>query len=166
MIITTLFKSNHLKISVLLTNKLTNMTNTNKPSILFWIIGVIALIWNGLGVMAYIGQAYMTDEVLSQLPQGEQDFYNNIPAWVTAAFAISVFAGLFGSLELLLRKKWASPLFLLSLLAVLAQQAYNFFMQDYIELTGSRMIMPAVVLIVCVFLVLFTNAQKQKGVLT
>ncbi len=38
------------------------MTNsTNKPTVLFWIIGVVALIWNAMGVNAYIQQAYNTE---------------------------------------------------------------------------------------------------------
>ncbi|WP_412984956.1 hypothetical protein [Pontimicrobium sp. IMCC45349] len=142
------------------------MTNTNKPGIGFWIISIIALIWNAMGVMAYIGQAYMTDDMLQALPEAEQAFYANIPAWVTAAFAISVFAGLLGCIGLLVRKKWAVSLFILSFIGVIAQQVYNFFMQDYIELSGARMIMPIVVFVVCVFLIWYSKDQKAKGVLS
>ena len=142
------------------------MTNTNKPGIGFWIISIIALIWNAMGVMAYIGQAYMTDDMLQALPEAEQAFYANIPAWVTAAFAISVFAGLLGCIGLLVRKKWAVSLFILSFIGVIAQQVYNFFMQDYIELSGARMIMPIVVFVVCVFLIWYSKDQKAKGILS
>ncbi|MBL4904804.1 MAG: hypothetical protein JKZ00_02010, partial [Flavobacteriaceae bacterium] len=34
--------------------------STNKPTTVFWIIGVLALIWNAMGVDAYIQQAYNT----------------------------------------------------------------------------------------------------------
>lgn len=37
------------------------MTSTNRPKAAFWIIAVIALIQNLMGVMAYLGQAYMKD---------------------------------------------------------------------------------------------------------
>ena len=36
-------------------------TNSNKPGALFWVIGVIALIWNLMGVSAYLMQAYQTE---------------------------------------------------------------------------------------------------------
>jgi hypothetical protein len=142
------------------------MTNTNKPGIGFWIISIIALIWNAMGVMAYIGHSYMPDDMLQALPEAEQAFYANIPAWVTAAFAISVFAGLLGCIGLLVRKKWAVSLFILSFIGVIAQQVYNFFMQDYIELSGARMIMPIVVFVVCVFLIWYSKDQKAKGILS
>jgi small-conductance mechanosensitive channel len=141
------------------------MSNTTKPTIVFWVIGVLALIWNILGVMAYLAQAYMTDEALSLLPQEDQDFFNNYPAWVTAAFAISVFAGLFGCIALLMRKQVAVWLFTLSLLGVLTQQVYNFFIQDDITLTGPKMIMPLVIIIICFFLMWFAKAQKKNGVI-
>jgi len=139
------------------------MSTTNKPTTIFWIISILALFWNIMGVVSYLGQAYMTDEVLAALPQAEQDYYSNTPAWVTAAFAIAVFAGAFGSLALVLKKKLALPLLQLSLLAVIAQFAYNFFMQDYVELTGTRMILPIVVLVIAAFLVWFAKSSKDKS---
>ncbi len=64
------------------------MTNSSiKPPIWFWIISVLALIWNILGVSAYLAQAYMTDETLAALPEADQAIYANLPAWYTAAFA-------------------------------------------------------------------------------
>ena len=36
--------------------------STNKLPKGFWAIGIIALIWNLMGVYSYLQQAYMTDE--------------------------------------------------------------------------------------------------------
>ncbi len=142
------------------------MTQTNKPSTVYWILGIAATIWNALGVAAYLGNVYMTDEALAALPQADQDYQANLPAWVTAAFAISVFAGLLGCIGLLMRKKWAVPLFMLSLLAVLVQAVYNFFLQDYIDLAGGRIVMPIVVILVAVFLVWYSKDARTKGILS
>ena len=142
------------------------MSNTTKPNSVFWIIGVLALVWNILGVLAYLAQAYMTDETLALMPQADQDFHNNLPAWVTAAYAIAVFSGLLGSIALLMRKKFAVYLFTLSLLGVLAQQTYVFFLQDYVVIGGAAMIGPIVIIVICFFLIWFSKAQKQNGVIT
>ena len=37
------------------------MSNSNKPGIPFWIIGVIALLWNGMGVNSYLQIAFKTE---------------------------------------------------------------------------------------------------------
>ncbi|MBK5208544.1 MAG: hypothetical protein JJE44_03440 [Flavobacteriaceae bacterium] len=55
------------------------------------VISAVALLWNIFGVVAYLGQAYMIDEVLTALPEADQVYYNNVPVWVTGAFAVAVF---------------------------------------------------------------------------
>ncbi|MFZ3273182.1 MAG: hypothetical protein WA143_02795 [Lutibacter sp.] len=136
---------------------------TIKPTSAFWIISVAALIWNIMGVIAYLGQAYMTEEVLKALPEGEQAYHNNVPAWVTAVFAIAVFAGLFGCLGLLLRKKWATILFVISIIAVIAQSTYNLFIQKFMEVPLQHMIWSIVVIVIAIFLVWFSSNATKKG---
>lgn len=66
--------------------------STNKIPVWYWIVAVLALIWNGLGVMAYIGRAYITDDMIAALPEDQQaEFLVEYPAWYTAAFALAVF---------------------------------------------------------------------------
>ena len=114
--------------------------STIQPTTTFWIISVIALLWNISGVYAYISQAYMSSEVISTLSEPEQMYYNNVAALVTAAYATAVFAGALGSLTLLLRKKIAYTLFILSFIAVLIQATYNFFIQEFMPVEFVQMI--------------------------
>lgn len=136
----------------------------NKPNTLFWVIGIIALIWNGMGVMAYIGQAYMTDEMKAALPEAERALYENVPAWVTAAFAIAVFGGTVACILLLMKKKMAKTVFLISLIAIIAQMTYNLFMSKASEVYGpGGMIMPIMVIVIGVFLLLYSKKCIEKG---
>lgn len=139
-------------------------TTSNKPTTAFWVIGIIALIWNIMGVMAYLGQAYMTDEMLAALPEAERALYENVPAWVTAAFAIAVFGGALACLLLLMRKKLAKLVFMISLIAVIVQMIYNFFMSKAAEVYGpGGMIMPVMVIIISIFLVWYARKADEKG---
>ena len=136
----------------------------NKPNTLFWVIGIIALIWNGMGVMAYIGQAYMTDEMKAVLPEAERALYENVPAWVTAAFAIAVFGGTVACILLLMKKKMAKTVFLISLIAIITQMTYNLFMSKASEVYGpGGMIMPIMVIVIGVFLLLYSKKCIEKG---
>ena len=140
------------------------MTKKNdKPTSAFWIISVVALLWNIMGVAAYLGQAYMTDEVLKALSEGEQAYYENVPPWVTAAFAIAVFAGAFGCVGLLMRKKWATILFVISIIAVIAQSTYNLIIQKFMEVPLQHMIWSIVVIVIAIFLVWFSSNATKKG---
>jgi len=141
--------------------------SSNKPEISFWIIGIIALIWNILGVVAYLMQAYMTEEDLLALPVEEQALYSDIPAWVTAAFALAVFGGLLGCLLLLLRKKLATFVFIISLIGIIVQMIYNVFMSKAAEVFGpGNMIMPLMVIVIGTFLIWYSKRMQDQGVLS
>jgi len=137
-----------------------------KPSTSFWVISIVALIWNLMGVGAYLKQAYMTAEELAALPLQEQALYENIPAWVTAAFALAVFGGTLGCILLLLRKKLATFVLIISLVSIIAQMSYNLIMNRASEVYGpGEMGMTAMVLIVGIFLVYYSKRMEANGVL-
>ncbi|WP_190811538.1 hypothetical protein [Flagellimonas sp. S3867] len=138
--------------------------STNKPPVWFWVVSVIALLWNIMGVMAYLGQAYISIEDLEQMTQAQRELFEAQPAWVTAAFAIAVFGGTLGCIALLLRKKWAKPVFLISLIGVLAQFVYGLFLSNTIEVYGNQAIfMPILVIVVAVLLLLIAKKGIEKG---
>ncbi|PIB30967.1 hypothetical protein BFP77_02600 [Maribacter sp. 4U21] len=141
------------------------MTNSmNKPPMWFWIVNALALLWNLAGVMAYLGQAYMSIETLEQMSQAERLLYESRPAWVTGAFAVAVWGGALGCIALLLKKKWAKPVFIISLIGILAQMSHSFFMSNNFEVYGpGAMIMPIMVLIIGIALVLLANTAIKKG---
>lgn len=142
------------------------MTNKGKvkPPIWFWIVSAVAFVWNALGVDAYLSEAYMSIEDLGKMSQAERLLFESQPAWVTAAFAIAVWGGALGCLALLLRKKWAMPILLVSLIGILAQMTHAFFMSNTFEVVGNdKMGMTVMIIIVGVALVLFARMSKNKG---
>ncbi|GGG98681.1 hypothetical protein GCM10011416_16120 [Polaribacter pacificus] len=142
-------------------------STTKKPTTAFWVIGVIALVWNLIGVMAYIAQAYITDEALAILPEAEQALYRDIPAWATAAFAIGVFAGALGCIVLLMKKKLATSIFTVSLLGILVQMYYNLFQSNAMDVYGpGGMVMPILILVIAIFLVWYSKDLGKRGVLS
>lgn len=168
MIISKLFQTNRFNISVLLTNKLTDMTNTNKPSILFWIIGVIALIWNGMGANYYLQSAFKTEASTAGLNQEQIDLMNSMPSWYTALFAIAVFSGVIGALAMLMKKKVSVPLFMVSFICALINQVYWLFGTNAVEVFSDQMpyLMPTLVIIIGAFLIWYSKRQKAKHVLS
>lgn len=138
---------------------------TNKPPIWFWITSVIALLWNAMGAYMYLIQAYNTESFQAMYTSEQLEMVNNAPSWATAAFAVAVFGGVLGSIGLLLRKKWAKSVFLLSLLGIIAHQIiYNLFMSGAIEEYGTAAIFfPVLTFIIGGILLLFTNKSITKG---
>lgn len=144
------------------------MTDSRKkPEITFWVIGIIALIWNLMGVVAYLMQAYMTEDDLLALPLEEQALYIDIPAWVTAAYALAVFGGSLGCLLLLMRKKLATVVFTVSFISILIQMSYNIFMSKAVEVYGpGGAIMPVMIIIIGAFLIWYSKKMEQQGVIS
>ncbi len=138
------------------------MTNSlNKPPIWFWIISIVALLWNGAGVMMYLTHAFMTDEMIAQLPTEQQaEFLAEHPAWYTAAFALAVFCGALGCIALLIRKKWAHQLFIISALGAIIQHVYIFMNA---ETAGASIVMPIMIIVVCLFLIWFAKNSISKN---
>ena len=142
------------------------MTNsqTVKPPVWFWVVSVFALLWNLMGVMNYLGQAFMKEELQAQMPADQVVLMENTPAWVTAAFAIAVWGGALGCIALLLRKKWAKAALSISLVGILAQMGYSFFMTNAAEVYGQTqgIIIPLLVITIGVFLLLFARLSDKK----
>ena len=129
----------------------------------FTITAVVAIIWNLLGVSAFIMQVLMTPEMLAQLPDAERELYESMPAWVLGAFAVAVFGGVLGSLGLALRKVWSLLFLWLSLFAVLAQNAYSFLMSNVLEVYGPQAaVMPALVILIAVMLVIIARNANTR----
>ena len=146
---------------------MTNQT-TSKPPVWFWIVSVIALLWNGSGAYMYLQQAYKTEAFKAMYTPEQLEMVNNAPAWATAAFAVAVFGGVLGCIGLLLRKKWAKSVFILSLIGILVHQViYNIFMSGAIEIFGpSAVAMPLMTFVIGVLLILFTKSSTAKQWLT
>src|SRR6478609_7643657 len=95
-------------------------TSTNKPAAWFWIVSVISLLWNLMGVMAFVMQVTMSPEALQAMSEGERSLYTDIPMWSTITFGVAVFGDTLGSILLLLRKKLATMVFTVSIVFTLA----------------------------------------------
>lgn len=130
----------------------------NKPPIWFWILSVVGLIWNAMGVHQYLGQAYNTESWQTQYSAEQLEIIYNYPAWLTAAFAIAVFTGTLGCVLLLLKKKFAYNLLLISLVAVIIQMGY-------LLANGhtDNIVMTIMIIIFSVFLLWFSKFAIKKA---
>mgnify|MGYP006076406193 FL=1 len=138
------------------------MNYLRKPSNLFWVISSIALVWNLMGVFNYLDQAFMTDKILETLPKEQQILYQDVPAWVTAAFAIAVFSGTLGSLLLLLKKKIASTFFIISFLGIMGQMSYGLLIDQNSDSYGPMGIaMPIIIIAFGGYLIWYSRKANE-----
>jgi len=131
---------------------------------LFTIVGGIALVWNLIGLMVFVSQVTISDAAMAELHEDQQLLFNSLPSWVNVAFGVAVIGGTLGCLALLVKKSLALPLFLLSLLGVLAQNYHYFFMSNAVEVFGVQAVaMPSMVIVIGVLLIMLAARAKAKG---
>ncbi len=82
----------------------------------FIVAAVGSLLFMGLGCISYLMHV-LADP--TSLPLDQRAAFEAEPAWVTAAYAVAVWVGLSGSILLVMRRRAAEWLLLISLLAVL-----------------------------------------------
>jgi hypothetical protein len=141
-------------------------TTSTKPITSFWVIGIIALIWNSMGVDGYINQTYKTERFKSMYSEEQLENIFNTPSWVIAAFAIAVFASVIACILLLMRKKLATTFFLVGLIAVIVQTTYNLFMNPGKDMYGAmEYSMLIMIPVFAVFLFWYSKKCTDDGIL-
>ena len=135
--------------------------NINKQSKAFWIIGILALLWNIMGVIAYLFQAFATEEMIANMPPEQQaEMMIEHPAWLTALFALAVFSGFLGCVFFLAKKKIAYYFFILSGICATIQQVYII-----MDIELNMIIMPIMIIVICFFLIWFSRKCADDGIL-
>lgn len=136
----------------------------NKPARWFTAVAVVALLWNLLGCVAFFSDLSISPEELARMPAAQQALYDARPAWAVAATALAVFGGVLGCIGLLLRKRWAYPVFIASLVGILVQDFGLFVLADGATLAGpAAVVLQALVLIVAIALVLLSRRAIADG---
>ncbi len=140
------------------------MTSLIKPPKSFWVIAVLALLWNLMGLFQFFAATFMLEAMIEGYPEDQADLFRSIPEWYNILFAIAVFSGVLGSITMLLRKKMTVAIFGISLLAVLVAQGYWIWGTDLIEVMGvSSVIMPLIVIVVSIFLYFYNKGAAKNG---
>ena len=131
----------------------------------YMIAAIAALLWNLLGIAMFALQYTMSPETLALLPAEQQSLYAALPGWTWIAYGVAVFAGAFGSLMLVLRRRAASGLLLLSLLGVVAQFIWQAFLGEAVALLGaaSALGLPLFILVVAAVLYWFARHAAARG---
>jgi hypothetical protein len=131
----------------------------------FRLLAVLGLAWNAFGIYMYLAKsAGMFGDRFAGLDAAHRELAASVPSWVTAAFAIAVFAGFIGTLLLVMLKRLAKPLLILSLLAVLVQCAWIVGMSNARAVEGNMaFVMPGMVTLVAILLVWLAMVGDRKG---
>ncbi len=140
------------------------MTDSTRPPVWFWVVAVIALLWNLAGVGNYLAQAFATPDMLAAMPEHQREYMENTPSWVIGCFAIAVWGGTLASIFMLMRKKLAYMVFIVSLIGVIGQVSHSLLFSNAIEVYGpGGLVLPIFIVLIGVALVVISKKAIASG---
>jgi hypothetical protein len=133
-----------------------------------WVVGILSLLWN-----AYGGYDYVMSETgnldyfkMNGMGAEEMAWVAALPAWSVACWAIGVWGSVLGSILLLLRSRFAAPVFLVSLVGALISFGYQFTADAPASMhAGLAAIAPVVITIMIVAQWYYARQLTAAGVL-
>lgn len=127
----------------------------------FMIAAVASLLFMGLGCVSYLMHVLANP---ATMPLDQRAAYEAEPVWVTGAYAVAVWIGLLGAVLLLMRRKVAEWLLLLSLVAVLVWLAGLILVTPLRENMSANDLLVAIVVTALTWTVYwFARHSRQRG---
>ena len=128
-----------------------------RPHWSFWVICVVALIWNVMGSINFIMQT--NPKMVANYPEAAQSLIASRPLWATIAFAFAVFGGVLAEVIILLKKSIAYYIFIVSFLGALITNIHTFQVSSAVDIwVGSLMS-----ILIAAFLIWYSKLVKRKG---
>ena len=138
-----------------------------KPSAMFWVLGVLFLLWGLMGCAMYLAEVVMSDKAYGEaFGQDLLAVRHVYPVWAMAGYASAVWSGLLAAILFLLRKRLSAVIFIFSLVAAIIGFIPTFTNSILREAAGpSFWVMPLIVVVLGSFEVWYSRKQSAKGVL-
>ncbi len=127
----------------------------------FWAAAAMALLVEAFGCITYLTQV-TTDP--ASLPIDQRAMWNATPPWIVGAYAVAVWVGLIGATLLLMRRKLAVPLLLVSLIAVLVQFGGVMLVPALRQVTpDDAFTLPILIIAACYAIFMLSRLAGRRG---
>lgn len=132
-----------------------------------WVVGILALLWNGFSAFDYLMTQTENEGYMGNFTAEQVEYSTSVPAWFVAFWALAVWGGVVAAILLLLRKRQAAVVFLVSLVSMVITAIYQFLFTDVLEIAGTLGVVHTLVLfVVALLLWRYARAMAARGVLS
>ena len=126
-------------------------------------VAVLALLWNLLGCFMIAMDAMMPPDAVAALPADQQAIHAARAPWMVIGSIVAVAAGALGSLGLVLKRRWATPLLILSVLGLVVQDLGFVLIARTLPIPTAGWIMQGLVLVIAILLVVMARKAARHG---
>ena len=136
---------------------------TTMPPAWYWLVALACLLFEGAGAFLFTDSLSLDP---ATLPLDQRAIFEATPQWMTIAWAVAIGAGLLGAVGLLLRRRFAEPLLLISLIAVAVQFSGVFLVRQLRELTPEdHLLVPVLILLMAYGFWQAAKLARRRGLL-
>lgn len=139
------------------------MTSKTKPNVLFWIIALVFLLWNLIGLAFFFTEVFASEMIVAQMNEEQAQMYADRPAWYMGNYAVAVFSGVLACIALLFKNRSAVWLSGISFIALIISTIYNFSIGAWEMVEASDQLMFLLVPIFGLILFLYALFARKKG---
>jgi hypothetical protein len=147
------------------------MSGARKTPWHLWLVGILGLLWNLIGVTDYIFARMRSDWYMREVSQFTPEqiaWFYDFPLWAGVGWAFGVWGSLIGSILLLARRRRAIIAFMASIAGLATMTLYQFMLngEKFAGLFGDGPIyFTAVIWAVVLGLTFYARRQAATGVL-
>jgi len=134
-----------------------------------WVVGVISLLWNSVGVLDFTMTLLRNEAYLKDFTREQRAYFSAFPLWALLTWGIATWGSFVAAGCLLGRKPLAVQLYLVSTICMVATTVYSYVLSDGLKVMGahasSAVIFNGVIFGVSVLEVIYARALRRRGVL-
>jgi hypothetical protein len=132
-----------------------------------WVVGGFSLLWNLGGAFDFFMTQTKNAAYLKAMTPAQLDFCYGLPFWAVVVWGIATWGAPLGSLLLLLRRRVAVGVFLVSLVAMVILAIHNYCFAHAMQVMGGpgALVFTGVIFVVALLLWIYARAMCRRGVL-
>ncbi len=140
-----------------------NDTAQSKTPWHLWVVGIITLFWNSIGIFSYVSTQTGNLESLGMTPE-QIAYFDSVPPWADAFWALGVWGAFLGSILLLFRSRWAVTSISISIIGLIGSTIFQRFITDIPEELDS-IGLSALIWVTTLFMLGYSMRMRRQGIL-
>lgn len=140
---------------------------TIKTPVHLWIVGGLSLVWNAFGAFDFLMTQVQSGAYMAQFTQEQLTYFYGFPAWADGAWALGVWGSVFGSIGILVRRRWATWAFGVSIVGLVGTTLYTMVLTNGTAIMGGvgSLIFSAIIWALTIALFVYARNMAAQGVL-
>lgn len=133
-----------------------------------WVVGVVAVLWNTVGVLDFTMTQCHSEAWLKDFTPEQRAYIFSFPLWSVIAWGAGVYGGFIGSILLLARSRWTVAVFRVSIAGAIVTTIYSHLINNGNKVMGGGpgpVIFSAVIVTIALLLWQYARAMTRRGVL-